>query len=312
MTFVLCVFFFVGQCLSTVTTCVGAPDSTPCDSDNNPCTVERCISSVCVLFASSCDLLYANDFETPNSGTLQITCGGSLDLRPINTLYGPCASLPAQTACVSNPSLNGGARGLAAPASFKQTNTVEGVLYNIPPNACLQGYVQVPAGRGGNYGIGMLSVIQNDILSLTFNTLGRSSINIFFDMASLDSCGCGVSSNVGLIAPRYRLVLVDDPTGNFPIESYSGSPSILDQAFATGISPANISAISWSAQSIYLSTQGKSQVTLIWDLIDAPYSVFDNLFIVSNDCPPCGVGSYCNTATAKCQLLPPVLLTLAE
>jgi hypothetical protein len=198
--------------------------------------------------ASQTIILYQNNFEAPNV-PLQANCA-TLDARGINSLYG------------------------TSQGTFEQVNTVEGVLLKSPQYSD-------PSGIGGNYAIGMLANVQDDMLALTFDTQGKAYLNVAMDISGLDVPGCG--GPFGVAAPQYRLTLVNSPNGvfNFPVSS----GTILSQQDVTGIAPPNQYTTNWSHQVVSLSTTGATdgKVTLVWDLRQSGYAVFDNLIVAASD-----------------------------
>jgi len=87
-------------------------------------------------------VLYGNDFETPNIVPMG-TCA-TLDPHEINELYG------------------------TAEFVFHQTNTVEAVLVEAKKVDGTRVYSD-PEMKAGKYTLGMLSTVQDDHLSLTFD-----------------------------------------------------------------------------------------------------------------------------------------------
>lgn len=90
---------------------------------------------------SAATLLYQNDFESPNG--FVDTTSHDVSQQTVDSLY----------------SLSG--------FQFQQTFTVE-TLHITGGAAFGTGYSD-PAGTGGNYALGMLSTVQNDLAALTFD-----------------------------------------------------------------------------------------------------------------------------------------------
>jgi len=201
-------------------------------------------------------ILYQNDFETPNVSVVQ-RCGYALDSNTINALYG-------------------GAQG-----TFAQVNTVEAVLITEGTLCCGATHAYVDSsGTGGNYAIGMLSAVQNDKLSLTFDSQGKEFINVGMDISSIDVAGCG--GPFGVAAPIYRISLLDSPGGVF-----NWSNTVLDQVDITGPVGADAFTFNWTNSVAALDTSGSTDgnVSIVWDLIQSGYAAFDNLIIAASDDP---------------------------
>jgi hypothetical protein len=199
-------------------------------------------------------VLYENDFETPNVSVVQ-TCGFALDQRGINFLYGSPQGI------------------------FQQQFTVETVLINFTIDG--HPFYSDPSGVGGNYALGMLANVQPDLLALTFDSQGRSFINIGMDVSSIDVQGCG--GPFGIADPRFRVTLVDSPGGAFAF----GAGTILDVAELTGAVAPSPFTFAWSNHVIALDTSGSVDglVTIVWDLLQSGYGAFDNLIITASDIP---------------------------
>jgi hypothetical protein len=193
-------------------------------------------------------LLYQNDFETPNV-PIAILCGNSLDTRTINELYGTPGFV------------------------FNQQFTVEAVSIDD----ALDLYSD-PAGIGGSYSIGMLAALQNDKLGLTFDSQGRSFINVGLDLSSIDISGCG--GPVGVDVPVLQISLVDSPGAVFDFNQ-----PILDSDMITGVMAPDQWTFEWSTGVVSLDATGSTDgnVSVIFDLLQSGYAVFDNLSIVASD-----------------------------
>jgi hypothetical protein len=209
-----------------------------------------------VVAVSNAQTIYENDFESPNQTPVR-NCGFALDATPINVIYGR--------------------EGF----QFQQTNTVETVLSNDP-------IYTDPLGLGGNYSLGMLSAFQNDMLALTFDSLGRNFIQVEFDMSSIDVSGCG--GPFGVNAPMFRVSLYDSPGGVF---SFGTPGELLDESECTGTQSPDAFTFEWRYCGTALRADGTGDgfVTVVWDLIQSGYGSLDNLEIIATDVPTPTVSS---------------------
>lgn len=192
-------------------------------------------------------ILYENNFEKPNE-PLAVDCGNSLDTRGINFLYGK------------------------ADFEFKQEFTVEAVFLQDPA-----GKYQNAGADHGQYALGMLSAVQDDKLALAFNSRGYSFINIGLDLSSIDVEGC--AGPFGVSAPRLRITLLDRPDD---IVDYAQTE--LDSKEMTGIAAPDGWTFRWKKEVVGLSTEGSQngKVTIVFDLLEGGYAVFDNLSITAS------------------------------
>lgn len=193
-------------------------------------------------------VLYTNDFESPNV-PVAIDCGNSLDTRGIEFLYG------------------------APGFTYNQVNTVEAVVH-----ADTQGLYDDPEGNGGSISIGMLASFQDDKLALTFDRQGRSFVNVGLDLSSIDVAGCG--GPFGVAAPVMRVSLLDSPGGVFSFDQ-----TVLDTDTVTGAAAPDQWTFHWSYGVVSLDASGATDgnVSVLFDLLESPYAVFDNLSIVASD-----------------------------
>lgn len=205
-------------------------------------------SLLCAHTAGATEVLYANDFETPNV-PIAVNCGNSLDSRTIDQLFG------------------------TADFKYAQVNTVEGVSLQDPA-----GLYKNPAGTGGKYAIGMLSAYQDDKLGLTFDAGKRAFVNVAFDLSSIDVQGCG--GPFGVDKPVMRVSLVDSP-GNV----FSWSGTVLSQAELTGVAAPDAWTFAWSRIVASLDASGSTDghITVVFDLLKSGYGSFDNLSITAAD-----------------------------
>ncbi|MEM7395598.1 MAG: HYR domain-containing protein, partial [Verrucomicrobiota bacterium] len=158
-------------------------------------------------------VLYQNDFESPTMPPAPTVCTDA-SLTPVSTLYGP---------------------------EFLQSNTVETILINGPSN-----HFADPMGLGGEYSLAMLSVLEDDQLAFTFDSLGLPVMNLEMIISALDLpvVGCG-GSPFGAATPIFELSLYDSPGGVFT--NFSSPGVLLDQVQVTGTMPGvTDSTLSWS------------------------------------------------------------------
>jgi Thrombospondin type 3 repeat len=191
-------------------------------------------------------ILYQNDFESPNV-PLAVDCGNSLDGRGINLLYG------------------------TADFQFAQQETVEAVFLDDIAD------LYKNAGDHGKYALGMLSTVRDDKLALAFDSRGYPFINIGIDLSSIDVQGCG--GPFGVTAPRLRISLIDRPGG---VLVYDGT--VLDSTEVVGMMAPDAWTFRWKKAVVSLSTAGTTDgtVTVVFDLLEGGYSVFDNLSITAS------------------------------
>lgn len=191
--------------------------------------------------------LYANDFESPNV-TPQVTCGNSLDNRPVNQLYG------------------------TAGFEFHQFDTVETVLHAdaIP-------LYSNPENVGGDFSIGMLSTGNDDKLALTFDRRGLAFLNVGMRISSIDVSGCG--GPFGVAAPVMKVTLVDSPGGTFGFDQ-----AVLDTETITGEAAPDQWTFHWVQRTASLDASGASGdfVSVIFDLLESGYATFDDLSVVAS------------------------------
>jgi hypothetical protein len=192
-------------------------------------------------------LLYSNDFETPNQAIV-INCGNSLDITPIQTLYG------------------------TAGFTYNQTFTVEAVSI-----VDAGGLYSNPEGKGGAYALGMLSSAEDDQLALTFDREGRTFVNVGFDFSAIDVNGCG--GPFGVATPVMRVSLVDSPGGVFAF-----GQTVLDSVDVTGVAPPGQYTFDWTFVVASLDASGATDdfVSIVFDLQQSGYAAFDNLSIVAS------------------------------
>ncbi|HET6284143.1 MAG TPA: MYXO-CTERM sorting domain-containing protein [Polyangia bacterium] len=195
-------------------------------------------------------VLYGNDFEQPNV-TLAATCA-TLDPLGINAQYG------------------------TAEFVFHQVNTVEAVLVEATSAAGARVYSD-PEGKGGKFTLGMLSSLQDDKLSLTFDAKKLPFLNVAMDLSAIDVPGCG--GPFGVAAPAMKLSLLDSPGGVFDWAS-----PVLSERTVTGVAPPDAFTFTWqrvvAALDASKSTDG--HVSIVFDLTASGYAAFDNLSITAS------------------------------
>ena len=199
-------------------------------------------------------VLYDQGFENPNGF---INSGGDFDFGRINALY-------------SNQ-----------PPGFTFTEqfTVDALLIT-GDRAFGTGYSD-PSGIGGNYAIGMLSDLQNDLLGLSFDVEDNDFLNVSLDISSidLDSFGGPFLPPDGTV-PVFEFTLFDNPTGTPGL----GSGTVLSSLQATGTQSAR-NVFDWTDVLLALDASGSTNgnVILRIDLLSGGYAAFDNLRIAASD-----------------------------
>jgi len=171
-------------------------------------------------------------------------------------------------------------RGLPGFA-FTQDFTVETLLIT-GTQAFGTGYSD-PSGIGGNYALGMLSSVQNDLLGLAFNVSGLNFLNVSLNISSIDlSVFGGTFVAVGGEVPTFEFTLFDNPSGAPGL----GSGAILDAEQAVGTaSPRDV--FDWTDVLLALDASGSTNgnVILRVDLLSGGYGSMDNFRIAASDTP---------------------------
>lgn len=208
--------------------------------------------------AQAATVVYQNDFNSPVGWVDGSGNGTGISFAQVNSMFG---------------------------SAFQQTFTVETI--QIAGNANYSD----PSGTGGAYALGMLSSVQNDLLSLTFDVGALSFVNITMDFAGIGPVACPQCGGPFAVAgqtPIFDLTLYDSPLGTF---SFGSPGTALSTAAMTGAPIASTTTLAWNNGSATLSTAGNTngKVTLLIDLRAgtgmAGYSAFDNLLIASSDTP---------------------------
>jgi hypothetical protein len=209
-----------------------------------------CFSAINV--ANAATTLYTNDFESPDG--FADTTGRDVSQQTVSSLYD------------------------LAGFSFQQTNTVE--TLEINGDVAFGGGYSDPSGTGGNYAIGMLSTVQDDKLSLTFDVGSFDFLNVFMDISAIDLDGVG--GPFGVDQPIFRASLYDSPGGAFNINSPG---TLLDQVDLTGTGTPSQSIFDWTRVVAPLSTEGNTDgnVTFMLDLRQSGYASFDNIRVDADE-----------------------------
>lgn len=205
--------------------------------------------------SAAATVLYDQDFESPVGF---VNDGGDVNIfRTVNDLYG----------------------GQPAGFAFGQANTVETLLVT-GTQAFGTGYSD-PSGTGGNYALGMLSGVQNDLLGLSFDIGALQFLNFRLDISSIDlSVFGGPFVLLDGLAPVFEFSLYDNPTGVVGL----GGGALLDSAQATGTASAR-SVFDWTSVALGLDATGNTNgnVTLRIDLLSGGYASMDNFRITASD-----------------------------
>lgn len=211
--------------------------------------------------AQAAVVLYDQDFENP---TGYVNDGGDINIfRAVNDLYGgqPPGFSFAQAFTSETLNVTGSQRGSGS-AAF-------GTGYSDP------------SGRGGDFVIGMLERVQNDLTSLIFDVGTFDFLNVGVDISSIDlDRFSGPFIPPAGAAPTFRFSLFDNPGGALGL----GSGTPLSTAELTGVaSPRD--TFDWTSGVLALSTAGNTNgnVILQIDLLSGAYAAFDNLRIVASE-----------------------------
>lgn len=202
-------------------------------------------------------LLYANQFTTPNLPIENAFCGTDLDLTPVNDHWA------------------GTGTGTGGGGAWAQTFTVETILINGSGNIYTD-----PEGVGGDFCLGMLSTAENDLAALTLYRDDIPYVNLFMDISPAEVSGCG--GPFGTDIPRFRIVAYDSPGGVFSINTPG---ALLDADTLTGVAPAaDPFELHWVTVATSLDVSGSTDgyVTILLDLIQSGYAVFDNIQITAS------------------------------
>lgn len=207
-----------------------------------------CFASAAHAQSARTVVLYENDFEKPNM-PLVVDCGNSLDTRGINALFGTKDFM------------------------FVQDFTVEAVFLHDPA-----GKYSNQGESHGQYAVGMLSTVQDDKLALAFDSKGFPFINIGLALSSIDVQGCP-NDMFGVSTPKLQITLLDRPED---IVDYAQTE--LARHEVAGVQAADGWTFRWKKEVFGLSTAGSrnGKVTIVFDLLEGGYAVFDNLSITAS------------------------------
>lgn len=205
--------------------------------------------------------LYNQNFESP---TGFVNDGGDINIfRTVNENYG---NQPA---------------GFA----FAQTFTVE-TLHATGTQAFGTGYSD-PQHIGGNFVLGMLSVAQDDRLSLSFNLQGQNFLNFRLNISSIDLDRFGGTFNTTASVPVFKVTLFDNPSGSVGL---SGNGTILATTQITGLASTSRSTFNWTQHTLALNAGAATNgnVTMQIDELNTlggGYAALDNFLIVASNTP---------------------------
>lgn len=202
-------------------------------------------------------VLYDQDFESP---TGFVNNGADLSQQSVNSLY---ANQPA---------------GFV----FAQDFTVE-TLRVGGTQAFGVGYVD-NQNIAGNYMLGMLSGVQNDLLGLAFNVGAFDFLNLRLDITSVDLSCCGgqfVPNGDPSATPIFRFSLYDNPGGAAGV----GAGAALDFFDVVGLANPSNNVLLFSEATGGLDATGSTNgnVILRIDLLQGGYAGFDNLRVVASN-----------------------------
>lgn len=206
--------------------------------------------------AHGATVLYKQNFENPNQF---VNDGGDVNIfRSVNALYG----------------------GQPAGIGIAQRSTVETLLIG-GAQAWGTGFLD-PQGRAGNYALGMLSGVQDDLLGFSFNVGAFKYLNIRFDISSIDLDRWGGPYVAGGgESPTFRLSLFDNPSGNANV----GSGTLLDTIVLSGLPSRARNTFNWITQIAALDTTGNTNgnVTMQIDLLWGGYASMDNFILAGSE-----------------------------
>lgn len=216
--------------------------------------IAAALTALSAASAQAAVLLYSQNFESPVGF---INNGKDLSQQSVNTLY---ANQPT---------------GFV----FSQQYTVETLLAS--GNLAYGTGYQDPQNKAGDYVLGMLSTVQNDLLGLAFDVGTYDFLNFQFDLSSIDLNCCGGPFVTAGAVPSARISLFDNPTGAAGL----GSGTALATVDVTGLAGPNKYTFNWSNHIVGLdassSTNGK--VIMRIDLLTGGYAALDNFVIAASN-----------------------------
>lgn len=206
--------------------------------------------------AQATTVLYNQNFENPASF---VNNGGDVNIyKSVNTLY----------------------RNQPPGFAFAQSFTVETLLIN-GDQAFGTGFSD-PSAIGGNYALGMLSNVENDLLGLSFNIGDNSFLNVSLDISSIDLSVYGGPFVQPGAVPVFEFTLYDNPSGVVGL----GSGTILCSLQVTGTASEQ-AVFDWTQVMLPLDATGNTNgnVILRIDLLEGGYAAMDNFVIAASDSP---------------------------
>jgi hypothetical protein len=166
---------------------------------------------------------------------------------------------------------------------FAQAFTVE-TLFLTGNQAFGTGYSD-PQGIGGNYSLAMLSTLQNDLLSLSFNMQGYNYLNFRLNVSSIEIDRFNGPANPAGSVPVFEITLFDNPTG---VNGLSGNGQVLDVVQISGASSTARNVFNWTEHNIPLSgiASTNGNVTIRIDALDTlgiQYAALDNFRVIASN-----------------------------
>ena len=216
--------------------------------------IATALTAMSAASAQAAVLLYSQNFESPVGF---VNNGSDLSQQSVNALY---ANQPA---------------GFV----FSQANTVETLLVG-GTLAYADGYKD-PQAKAGNYVLGMLSTVQNDLLGLAFDVGTFDFLNFQFDLSSIDLDCCGGPFVTAGAVPSARISLFDNPTGVAGL----GLGTALATVDVTGLAGPNKFTFNWSNHIVGLDASSSTNGNVIMriDLLTGGYAALDNFVIAASD-----------------------------
>ncbi len=216
------------------------------------------LTALVALNSNAATVLYDQNFENPVGF---VNDGGDVNIfRTVNDLYGnqPPGFLFSQQWTVETLNITG----------IHGASRAFGTGYSDP------------SGRGGNYALGMLSSVQNDLLGLSFDVGVNRFLNVRLDISSIDLSVFGGPFVPSDSVPTFQFTLYDNPGGVAGL----GAGTILDQHQAVGTASAQ-NVFDWTEVLLPLDASGtvNGKVILRVDLLTGGYAAIDNLRIASSD-----------------------------